>query len=167
MAYKLLFNRYKPMLKRLKDYLDLNKIKYIEIRHSPAYTAQEIASSIHHTGKEIAKSVIVKIDDGFVMAVLAASHIINENLLKIAIRTGIMELATEDDIEELFPDCPVGAIPPFGNLYNLDVYVSRHLSRKKEIIFNAGSRTDVIKMKFMDYKKLVNPVIDIFSEPAN
>lgn len=155
------------MLKRLKDYLDLNKIKYIEIRHSPAYTAQEVASSIHHTGKEIAKSVIVKTDRGFAMAVLPASNIINENLLKIAIRTNKLELATEDDIEKLLPDCPVGAIPPFGNLYNLDVYVSKHLSGKKEIIFNAGSRTNVIRMKFSDYKKLVNPVIDIFSEPAN
>lgn len=150
------------MLKRLKDYLDLNNIKYIEIRHSPAYTAQEIASSIHHTGKEIAKSVIVKIDSGYAMAVLPASNIINENLLKIAIRTNKLELATEDDIEKLLPDCPVGAIPPFGNLYNIDVYVSKHLSRKKEIIFNAGSRTGVIKMNFRDYKKLVNPVIDIF-----
>ncbi len=155
------------MLKRLKDYLDLNNIKYIEIRHSPAYTAQEIASSIHHTGKEIAKSVIVKTDSGYAMAVLPAANNINENLLKIAIRTNKLELATEDDIEKLLPDCPVGAIPPFGNLYNIDVYVSKHLSRKKEIIFNAGSRTGVIKMNFRDYKKLVNPVIDIFSEPAN
>jgi Ala-tRNA(Pro) deacylase len=155
------------ILKRLKNYLDKNKVKYIIISHSPAYTAQDIAHSIHHTGKEIAKTVIVKNDNGYAMVVLPASNIINTNLLKIAMRSHKFELATENELEELFPDCPVGAIPPFGNLYNLNVFVSKHLSQKKEIIFNAGSRTDVLKMKYKDYKKLVNPTVDIFSEPAN
>ena len=154
-------------LNKLKVFLDDNKIKYSEISHYPAYTAQDIASSIHHTGKEIAKSVILKTDNGYVMAVLPASKVINENLLKIVIRTSKLELATEDEIEKLIPDFPVGAVPPFGNLFNIPVYVSKHLADKEEIIFNAGSRTRVIKMRFNDYEKLVRPVIDIFSDPAN
>jgi Ala-tRNA(Pro) deacylase len=153
------------VLRRLKEYLNENKVKYIKISHSPAYTAQEIAASIHIPGKELAKTVIVKVPDGYAMAVLPASHKINFNLLKEAMAKKEIRLANEKEFKNIFPDCEVGAMPPFGNFYDLPVYVASALSEDKEIVFNAGTHIDVIRMSYSDFEKLANAIVANFSEP--
>lgn len=155
------------ILRRLKEYLNENKIKYVKISHSPAYTAQEIAASIHIPGKELAKTVIVKAQDGYAMAVLPATHRINFNLLKEVMAKREIRLADEREFKDLFLDCEVGAMPPFGNLYKLPVYVASALSEDKEIAFNAGTHIDLIRMGYSDFKKLVKPIVANFSEPLD
>lgn len=152
------------VLRRLKDYLDENNIKYVKITHSRAYTAQEIAASVHIPGKELAKTVIVRVNDGFAMVVLPASRKVNFDRLKTVVGNNEIRLAQEDEFKSLFPDCEVGAMPPFGNLYNLPVYVASALSEDKDIAFNAGTHTDVIKISYSDFEKLVKPTVGTFSE---
>lgn len=152
------------VLKRLKDYLDENKVKYVKITHSRAYTAQEIAASVHIPGKELAKTVIVKVNDGFGMAVLPASRKIDFDRLKTLIGSKDIRLAEEGEFKGLFPDCEIGAMPPFGNLYKLPVFVATALAEDKEIAFNAGTHTDVIKISYSDFENLVKPTIGTFSE---
>ncbi len=155
------------VLKRLKDYLDDNGVKYKTISHSPAYTAQEIAALVHVPGKELAKTVIVKSEDGHAMVVLPASRKINFEALKNVMSKSRIELAEEDEFANMFPDCELGAMPPFGNLYNMPVYVAKALSEDEEIVFNAGTHTDVIKMSYEDLERLVKPVVADFSEQMN
>jgi len=145
--------------KKLKDFLDQNKIKYISIKHSPAFTSQEIAQSAHIPGKSFAKTVIVKLDKKLAMAVLPAKYLIDVDKLKEITAVDFIELADEKEFENLFPGCEVGAMPPFGNLYNMDVYIAESLTKDEEIAFNAGSHTEVIKLAFKDFEKLVQPKI--------
>ncbi len=152
------------ILRKLKEYLNENNVKYIKISHSPAYTAQEIAASIHTPGKELAKTVIIKVRDSYAMAVLPATHRINFELLKKVVGTDAIRLADEKEFKDIFLDCEVGAMPPFGNLYNLPVYVASALSEDKEIVFNAGTHIDVIRMGYSDFKKLVKPIVANFSD---
>ena len=152
------------VLTRLKDYLDENKIKYVKISHSRAYTAQEVAASVHIPGKELAKTVVVKVGDGFAMVVLPASRKINFDRLKTVVGNNEVSLAEEKEFKGLFPDCEVGAMPPFGNLYKQPVYVASALAEDKEIAFNAGTHTDIIKISYSDFENLVKPTIGTFSE---
>ena len=150
------------VLKRLKDYLDENQIKYVKISHSPAFTAQEIAASSHISGNELAKTVIVKVNDGFAMAVLPTTRKIDFESLKKVMNNKNIRLANEDEFKDIYPDCEVGAMPPFGNLYKLPVYVAKALAEHKEIAFNAGTHTDVIKISYSDFEKLVKPIVETF-----
>lgn len=152
------------VLKRLKDYLDDNGVKYKTITHSPAFTAQEIAASVHVPGKELAKTVIVRTGGGSAMVVLPASRKINFEALKSAMSAKDVVLADEDELESMFPDCELGAMPPFGNLYDMPVYVANALAEDDEIVFNAGTHTDVIRMKYKDMERLVKPVVADFSD---
>ena len=153
------------VLKRLKKYLDENDIKYILIAHSPSYTGQDLAESVHISGKEIAKTVILKTEDQYLMAVLPASRMIDVEYLEEYIGAQGLRLADEDEFYDLFPDCELGAMPPFGNLYGISVYSASALSDDEEIVFNAGTHTDAIKMSYKDYVDLVKPTVIHFSEP--
>jgi len=135
---------------KLKAYLDDNNIKYVSIIHSQAYTAQETAESAHIPGKEMAKTVIVKIDNELVMVVLPASEKADLDLVKGAIHADSVQLASENEFKDLFPNCEIGAMPPFGNLYGIPVYVEETLTRDKNIAFNAGSHTELIKLSYND-----------------
>ncbi len=146
-------------VQKLKKFLDDNKVKYVSIKHSLAYTAQEIAASTHISGKEMAKTVIVKVDGKMAMAVLPANYKVNLKLLKQAAGVKKIELATEQEFIDLFPGCDLGAMPPFGNLYNMDVYVDRKLTEDEEIAFNAGSHTEIIKLAYRDFERLAKPKI--------
>lgn len=145
-------------LTKIKEFLDTNKVKYVLIQHSPAYTAQEIAASAHITGKELAKTVMIKIEGKIAMAVLPASYKISFDQLKEALDVNDVKLANEQEFMDKFPDCEVGAMPPFGILYGLDVYVAESLAEDEEIAFNACSHTELIKMRFDDFEQLVKPV---------
>ena len=146
-------------VKKLKAFLDREKIKYVTITHSPAYSAQDTAASAHIPGKELAKTVILKIDGKMAMAVLPASHWVDFDLLKQATEANDVELANEQEFEDMFPDCEIGAMPPFGNLYGMDVYLSSSLADDEEIAFNAGSHTELIRLRYMDFESLVQPTV--------
>ncbi len=145
-------------IKKLKEFLDENNVRYITVSHSPAYTAQEIAAKAHLPGKEIAKTVLVKIEGKLAMAVLPGSFKINFDNLKKVLGSDNVRLADEHEFIDKFPDCEVGAMPPFGNLYGVDVFVANSLAEDEEIAFNACSHSQLIKMSYSDYERLVNPV---------
>ena len=144
---------------KVKEFLDSNDIKYLSIEHSPAFTAQEIAASAHIPGKELAKTVMVKIDGNMAMAVLPASYKVNLDLLKEAAGATQIELAGEQEFEGLFPECAPGAMPPFGNLYGMAVFVAESLAEDEAIAFNAGSHTELIRLAYQDFAGLVEPKV--------
>ena len=150
-------------LSKVKDFLDANAVKYVVISHSKAFTAQGIAAISHISGKELAKTVIVKLDGALAMAVLPASYQVDLPALGRA--TGAKEavLASEREFKQHFPDCETGAMPPFGNLYGIPVYVDDTLTEDKEIAFNAGSHYELIKMAYLDFERLVGPEIMSFA----
>ena len=150
--------------KILVTFLDEQKVKYVKIKHSPAYTAQEIAAIAHIAGRELAKTVIVKLDGEMAMTVLPASYKVDFKLLKKAAKAKKAELASEEEFRDCFPECELGAMPPFGNLYDMKVYVSESLTEDDEIAFNAGSHTELIRMSYRDFERLVKPTVMKFSE---
>jgi len=145
--------------KRLLEFLNRENVKYVILNHSPAYTAQEIAASAHVHGKELAKTVMVTIDGKMAMAVAPATRKVNFDLLKAAAGSENVELACEKAFRDMFPECEVGAMPPFGNLYEMPVYASHLLANDAEIVFNAGSHTELIRMTYADYERLVHPKV--------
>jgi Ala-tRNA(Pro) deacylase len=150
-------------VKKLTEFLNSNGVKYVIIKHSPAYTAQEVAASAHIAGKELAKTVMLKIDEKMAMAVVPASHKVDIFLLREMAGTHSIDLASEEEFKSLFPDCEVGAMPPFGNLYGMDVWTSTALAEDEEIAFNAGSHSELIRLPFKDFERLVQPREGSFS----
>jgi Ala-tRNA(Pro) deacylase len=151
------------MIKRLKEFLDQNNIKYQVITHSTAFTAQEIAESAHIPGKELAKVVMVSIDGNIAMAVLPASHFVDLKRIKEMTGGRYVELTPENEYIRLFDDCEPGAMAPFGNLYNLKVYVSTSLSEDPYIVFNAGTHRELVRLSYKDFANLVRPEVFSFS----
>ena len=149
--------------KMLREFLDQNKVRYVTVKHSVAYTAQEIAASAHIKGNELAKTVLIKIDGKMAMCVLPASYKIDFDLLKEALGGKNVRIANEVEFKDKFPECDVGAMPPFGNLYGMDVYVEEILAKDEEIAFNACSHVELLQMSFKDYGRLVKPRLTKFS----
>ncbi|MEN6620900.1 MAG: YbaK/EbsC family protein [Smithella sp.] len=145
--------------KKIKKFLDDQSVKYVTISHSLTYTAQEIAESAHIHGKELAKTIIVLIDGKMAMAVLPAMYTIDFEYFRKETGAKTVQLASEEQFKNAFPDCEVGAMPPFGNLYGMNVYVDDHLIKDKEIAFNAGTHFELIRMSYEDFAKLVNPIV--------
>jgi Ala-tRNA(Pro) deacylase len=150
-------------LNKVRAFLDQNHVRYVVISHSKAYTAQGIAAIAHIPGQELAKTVIVKLDGALAMAVLPASYQVDLVALKKV--TGVKDatIATESEFKKHFPDCETGAMPPFGNLYEIPVYVDETLTRDTNIAFNAGSHLELIRMTCEDFEKLVKPMVLKFS----
>ncbi len=146
-------------VQKLKEFLDRENVRYVVIHHSPAFTAQEIAASAHVPGQELAKTVMVKVDGRMAMAVLPASFRVDMDLLRDALGAAEVQLASEREFKDMFPACEVGAMPPFGNLYDMDVYVSESLTEDEQIAFNAGSHTELIRMAYADFERLVQPKV--------
>lgn len=148
-------------VQRIKKHLDEKQIKYLVISHSPAYTAQEIAAAAHIPGREMAKTVMITVDGKMVMAVVPATCYVDLDRLQEMLGAKTVDLATEEEFEYRFPDCELGAMPPFGELYDMNVYVAADLALNERIAFNAGTLYEVIRMAYSDFEKLVNPkVID-------
>jgi len=143
----------------LTEYLDEHNIRYTVITHSPAYTAQGIAGLTHISGKELAKTVIVNLDGKLVMAVLPANYHVDLTTLKRAVKARTVEVASEEEFKDRFDGCETGAMPPFGNLFGVPVFVDENLTRDKEIAFNAGTHRELIRMAWDDYKRLAEPMI--------
>ena len=148
----------------MKELLDENGIKYVTFQHSPAYTAQEIAQSAHISGKNVAKIVMLKIDGKMAMAVVPASHQVDLESLKDAANASKVELASEREFKGMFPDCETGAMPPFGNLYGMDVFVAETLAEDEVLREKLGRRARaVVEAEFAD--TVINAqVVSIYSE---
>lgn len=148
---------------KLKELLDRHGIKYIGINHSPAYTAREVAASTFVPRSEFAKTVIVDLDGDSVMAVVSAScHVDLEALRKLA-GASAARLASEDEFREMFPDCDLGAMPPFGSLYDRRIFVDEMVTEVDDLCFNAGSHEQILRMDCRDYLKLEQPVVGVFA----
>jgi len=145
-------------LKKLKEYLDGQNVKYESLAHYETYTSQETAQSAHISGRELAKTVMVIINGRMAMAVLPAPQKIDFALLGAAAGSTV-KLAGEQEFMDIFPDCDTGAMPPFGNLYGIEVYVDEGLTRDEEIAFNAGSHIELMKLSYRDFARLVKPKV--------
>ena len=149
------------------EYLESQGVEYALIKHDKiVYTAQEIAATTHIPGDQLAKTVMVKIDGEMAMAVLPAPYRVNLERLKDLTGAGRIELASEREFKEKFPDCEAGAMPPFGNLYGIPVYASGNLAEEMEIAFCGGAHGELVRMSFEDFNRLVKPqVLDFAWKP--
>lgn len=151
-------------VKKLQAFLDEHRVKYVIINHSPAYTARETAASTLIPRREFAKTVLVKLaDQRLIMAVVPASRHVDLNTLSDAAGATAACLADEEEFESLFPGCETGAVPPFGNLYDIPVYVDRELMDEDDVAFNAGTHTQIIRLSSQDYLEMVQPYIGKFA----
>ena len=150
---------------RLKAFLQTSRVSYTTARHPIVYTAQEIAAAQHVSGRHLAKCVLVKTDRGPVLAVLPAVQLIDFKRLKSLVGAKSLSLGKEADIKERFPDVEVGAMSPFGNLYQVPVVVDKALSETEEIVFNGGTHTDTVTMRYRDFAALVKPKTGAFGQP--
>lgn len=146
-------------LNKLINYLDEHNKKYVVVKHSTAFTAQEVAASAHIPGKDMAKTVMVKVDGNMKMVVLPSTHNVDFDAIKETLGADEVELASEEEFEELFPECELGAMPPFGNLYDMETLVAESLTEDEEIAFNAGTHKELVKMKYSDFEELAQPNI--------
>ena len=150
-------------LTSLTEYLDTHNVPYVVISHSPSYTAQRVAGLAHIPGKELAKTVIVKLDGKLAMVVIPAKFHVDLALLRNATNAKSVALASEDEFKDRFPQCETGAMPPFGNLFSLDVLADDSLEKDKEIAFNAGTHRELIRMTWEDFKRLAKPKVIRFA----
>ncbi len=149
---------------QIKKYLSEKHVSYQILTHSVAYTAMEIASAQHVPGNQMIKSVIVKADNRNIMCVLCSTHIINFTKLKRILNVTELYLANEDETESLFPNIEIGAEPPFGDLFGIEVYIDRTVSENDDIVFNAGTHTETIKMSYVDFTHLVKAKVENFAQ---
>lgn len=151
------------IIRRLQDLLDGQNVKYTVLSHSVAFTAQEVAASTHIPGKEIAKCVVFWMDGTMALAVLPGSRMIDFTLLKKGTGARDVEIAGESEFSEAFPDCELGAMPPFGQLFNMPTFVDASLAEDKDIAFNAGTHRDLVRMRYEEYERAVRPRVIRFS----
>jgi Ala-tRNA(Pro) deacylase len=155
------------LVERLRVFLEQNHAEYTHTVHPLAYTAREVASAEHLPAREVAKTVIIHADGHYRMAVVPASRLVDLQEVRLALGFIHARLATEHDIAQLFPDCELGAMPPFGNLYNMQVFLDSALAGEPVIAFNGGSHRDVVHMRTEDFRCLVNPsVVSLAREPV-
>jgi Ala-tRNA(Pro) deacylase len=150
---------------RLEQYLGANEASYKVQHHAEAFTALEVAEREHIPGFLLAKVVMAFADGELVMLVLPATYNVDLAKVATALAVGSVRLAHEDEFAHVFPDCEVGAMPPFGNLYSVPVYVDRSLTEDETIVFQAGTHTDTMSMKYADYDLLVQPTVAEFAVP--
>jgi Ala-tRNA(Pro) deacylase len=147
--------------KLLKEFLENHHVKYSSITHSQGFTAQEVAASAHVSGKQLAKIVIVKIGNNsnkLAMVVLPANAHVNFTALKDMVGVSV-DLAKEADFKGKFPECELGAMPPFGNLFGMQVYASNQLGKLDQMVFSAGTHSELIRLAYQDFERLVHPKI--------
>jgi len=151
-----------PISTRIKNHLEENKISYSPLTHPSAYTSQGAAAVMHVPGREVAKTVVVQAGNDYYLVVLPASYHVNPVRLAHVVGHPV-RLASESEFASLFPDCELGAMPPMGELYGLPVYVDESLAADKEIVFNAGTHRDAIRMKYDDFVSLARPIVCSFA----
>ena len=148
---------------KLEAYLRANHVPFHVQHHPLAFTAQEVAASEHIPPRVLAKVVISIVDGLMMMLVLPASHRVDLTDLAVALKARDVRLAEESEFQTLFPDCEIGAMPPFGTFYDMPVYVDEALTSEKTIVFQAGTHTDTISLPYADFERLVEPQIEKFA----
>jgi len=151
---------------RLIEFLDKSAVRYEVTEHQPAFTAQNLAAVEHEPGRYVAKPVVVRADGKYVMCVLPACYKIDMSALKSQLGAKSVKIAKEKDIGKIFPDCALGAEPPFGNLYDLPTIIDKALEEDDHIMFQGGTHEKAIRMSMDDYQKLVAPKMLEFSQPV-
>ena len=149
---------------RVRDFLDSHHVNYTALPHPQAFPAQKVAEELHVSGKQFAKAVILHADAHLLMAVLPASHRLNLHKLKESLEAKHLEIVPESELAEFCSDSELGAFPPFGNLYGMETWVDRSLGKSEDIVFNAGTHEDAVRMKYADYLRLAMPQVATFSE---
>ena len=152
--------------RKLKEYLDANGVNYDVMTHRAAFTAQEVAAAQGVTGWQVAKSVVLDCDGEYLLIVLQAPAKVDFDRIRDVLVSEDIRLATESEMAELFPGVELGAESPFGNLYDIPVYVDRGLAEEREIVFNAGTHTETIRLQYEDFARLVKPRVIEISKPA-
>jgi Ala-tRNA(Pro) deacylase len=147
------------LLTRLQDLLDQSGVAYTHTVHSLAYTAREVAAAEHLPAQEVAKVVVFLAENGYRMVVLPANKVVDFQELRTMLGFSHARLATEKELAQLFPDCELGAMPPFGNLYEMPVYLDSTLLEDEKIAFNAGTHRDVVHLRLDDYRRIVRPEV--------
>lgn len=148
-----------PQQKRILAYLNENNVTFTKTQHPKAYTAQRVAATAHIPGKIMAKTIVVKVDGKMALAVLPANDRISFSEFSRQLHAKKVELASEEEFRNFFPDCETGAMPPFGNLYNITTYIASDITQNDDIAFNACNHIDIIKMRFEDFNRLVSPIV--------
>lgn len=151
---------------RVIEFLDKSGVSYEVTEHQPTFTAQRMAAAEHEPGKFVAKSVVVKADDEYLLCVLAACYNVDVQALKEQLGAKSVELAEEKEIGQIFTDCELGAQPPFGNLYELPTIMDKDMEKDDHILFQAGSHEKAVRMSMDDYRKLAKPRVLAFSYHA-
>jgi Ala-tRNA(Pro) deacylase len=151
---------------RVRDYLDSHHVNYTALPHPQAFPAQKIAEELNVSDKHFAKAVVLRADGHLLMAVLPASHRLNLHKLRESVEAKHLEMVAESELNGLCSDSELGAFPPFGNLYGMETWVDRSLGKSEDIVFNAGTHRDAVRMKYADYLRLAMPQVGTFSEPA-
>jgi Ala-tRNA(Pro) deacylase len=154
------------MLQKLLAFLDENKVGYTHHSHPTAYTAREVASAEHISAHKVAKTVVFLSENGYETAVLPGDSMVDLQGLRTLLGVSHLRLATENELSELFPGCELGAMPPFGNFFNLPVFVDGSLTSEETIAFNAGTHRDVVHMRFKDFERLVKPTVVTLAKHA-
>jgi Ala-tRNA(Pro) deacylase len=144
---------------KLKEFLETHDVAYDTVAHSTAFTTQEAAAAAHIRGKEVAKTVMVKVDGDMAMVVLAAPDRVDLQRVKKVTGAHEVELAGEDEFRDLFPTCEPGAMPPFGNLWDMKVFVDQRLREDERIAFAAGTHKELVRLPYGDFERLVQPVV--------
>jgi Ala-tRNA(Pro) deacylase len=147
------------MIKKLKELFDEAKVSYEVYNHPLAYTAQEIAQRQHFSGDQMAKVVMLEVDKRLVMAVVTASQKVHLMTVRASLGAAEVRLATEDEFVSRFPDCEIGAMPPFGKLFGLPVYVDPAVTQDESIYFNAGNHVQTVRIRYDDFEKLAAPQV--------
>lgn len=148
----------KPVAQRIRSFLKEHGIEYETLHHQRDYTAQETAAHTHTPGREFAKAVVLRVGEEYAMAVLPSHHVLDPEKLAGVLGGQDVGLASEEEIQRICVDCEVGAVPPFGNLYGLPVYVSPELAANERITCVAGSHADVIRLAYRDFETSVKPI---------
>ncbi len=141
------------------EFLHQHKVEYQILHHAPTYDAQRLAQAVEETGYRVAKTVLLKSDADYLLAVVPATHVIDLADVQQLLRADSLELASEEELAKRFPDCETGAVPPFGSLYGVTTLVDESLSESEEIVFEGNTHDEAIRMRFVDYFELEKPVI--------
>jgi Ala-tRNA(Pro) deacylase len=150
---------------RLKQLLDDHRVVHTVVQHDPAFTAQELAAQMHVPGREFVKVVVVKLDRQPALAAVPAHRLVDLKALARLAKVKKCSLASEAELQELFPDCEVGAMPPFGKLYQMTTFMDREVADNQTIVVNAGTHGEAIRLGFADLDRLANPRLGSFTVP--
>ncbi len=151
---------------RLEQYLRENGVGFEIMAHSQAYTMQEVAAALHVPGRQVAKVVIVRAEGEMAMLVVPAPCRLDFAQVRTLLGAKKISLAKEEEFADLFPDCAAGAMPPFGNLYNMPVYVDQALVEEASIVFRIGTHRHTMKIAYADFARLAQPTVGEFAKYA-